>query len=184
MNDCPNDGGSVATGDNGSSMGKDQALNPAAESRTVIPFPNACEPSPAHQGPLNAGDRALLEAARWWLIKSKLTPRAVIDEACFLLANGIPCETSAYASAFFRLLDVHAKREVQFFAIGVRAVTSDELWFLQLLNAAIYDDRDSVDTLIGWRLDAPAWRRAVFLISQLGQLLQKNDLENGGDVVI
>ena len=111
-------------------------------------------------------------------------PRAVIDEACFLLANGVASEASAYATAFFRLLDTHAKRELRFFAVGVKAVTNDELWFLQLLKASLSYDDDSVSALIGWRIDVSAKRRATFLIGQLGRLLQESDLESGGDVTI
>ena len=158
--------------------------NPEPRNRVVIPFPNACEPAPVKPVLLDTADQALLEAARWWLIKSRLTAKAVVEEACFLLASGIPSEASAYATAFFRLLDIHARREVRFFTVGVKAVTNDELWFLQLLKAAIDDDHDSVETLIGWRMDMSARRRATFLVCQLGQLLQQNDLESDGNVVI
>ncbi|MEM8950128.1 MAG: hypothetical protein AAGC99_12435 [Pseudomonadota bacterium] len=158
--------------------------NPEPLDRVVIPFPNACEPAPARPVLLDAEDQALLEAARWWLIRSRLTAKAVVEEACFLLAGDIPSEASAYATAFFRLLDTHAKRELRFFTVGVKAVTNDELWFLQMLNAAMNGDHANAETLVGWRVGAAAQRRAAFLICQLGRLLQKNDLECSGDVVI
>ena len=169
-------------GDNEQRMSLNRMSNPEPPNRVVIPFPNACEPAPNKPILLDADDQALLEAARWWLIKSRLTAKAAVEEACFLLASGIPAEASAYATAFFRLLDVHAKRELRFFTVGVKAVTNDELWFLQLLNAAVANE--DVETLIGWRLDVSAQRRATFLICQLGRLLQKSDLESGGDVAI
>lgn len=173
-----------AAGHDEQRMSLDRMSNPEPLNRVVIPFPNACEPAPNKPILLDADDQALLEAARWWLIKSRLTAKAVVDEACFLLASGMPAEASAYATAFFRLLDVHAKRELRFFTVGVKAVTNDELWFLQLLNATITDEQDSVETLVGWRVDSSAQRRATFLICQLGRLLQKSDLENGGNVAI
>ena len=170
--------------DNDVAMSAKTAPDAEVKSRKVIPFPNACAPSAVGEVALGTNDRALLEAARWWVIKSKLTARAIIDEACFLLANGIPSEASAYATAFFRLADMHAKRELRFYALSVKATTDDERWFLQLVNAAIDEDHDSAATLLGWRLEASAQRRAMFLIGQLAQILQKSDLENGGNVFI
>ena len=154
--------------------------NRAAEPRKpgVIPFPNACAPFAAFPSMLDVEERALLEAARWWLIRSRLTPKAIVDEACFLLSNGIPCEASAYGTAFFRLLDLHASRDLKVFAIGVTPITDDERWLLQLLKAAMDEDDETVGILIGWRVAAKARRRAVFLISQLGLLLQGDGLEN------
>lgn len=156
--------------------------DPKARNQTVIPFPNACAPSEVQGSLLNTADRASLEAARWWLVKSRLTAKTVIDEACFLLANGIPCDASAYGTAFFRLLDIHAQRKLRFFAVGVEAVSNDEHWCLQLINAAIDGDDDSVETLTRWWLDASAQRRATFLIFQLAQLLQESRLDSDGDI--
>lgn len=164
---------------NAKSVAKEESENGA-----VIPFPNACAPAPVDHAPLDDHDRALLEAARWWLIKSRLTAKAVVEEACFLLSKGIRSEASAYATAFFRLLDLHAKRELRFFAVGVEEVTDDERWFLQLLNAAIDEDHDSVEALVAWRLDARAQRRGTFLMLQLGRFLEKIDLEKGENVFI
>ncbi len=165
-------------------MSPNQLPSPKPGSSVVIPFPNACEPAPNNPVLLDAADQALLEAARWWLIKSRLTAKAAVEEACFLLAVDIPSEASAYATAFFRLLDTHAKRELRFFTVGVKAVTNDELWFLQMLNAAVVEDHENVEALIGWRVASLAQRRATFLIVQLGRLLQGNDLESADDVVI
>lgn len=165
-------------------MTSNRTPNPQPRDPVVIPFPNACEPAPASPVLLDAHDQALLESARWWLIRSRLTAKTAVEEACFLLASDIPSAASAYATAFFRLLDTHAKRELRFFTVGVKAVTNDELWFLQMLNAAIADDHENAETLIGWRIDASAQRRATFLVGQLGRLLRKNDLESAGDVVI
>lgn len=158
--------------------------DPEVGNQTVIPFPNACAPSEGRGPLLSAADRASLEAARWWLIKSRLTAKAIIDEACFLLASGIPSDASAYGTAFFRLLDIHAQRKLHFFASGVEAVSKDELWYLQLINAAIDGDDDSVETLTRWWLDAAAQRRATFLIIQLAQLLQESHLDSDDDVTI
>lgn len=149
--------------------------NSKAGSRAVIPFPNACEPAPAVPIALDEDERARLEAARWWLIKSRLTARAVIDEACFLLAHAIPCETSAFGIAFFRLLDLHAKRDLQCFAIGIEAITHDERWLLQMLRAGMDKDEGTVSELVGWRVAKPAHRRAQFLVMQLGKLLREGD---------
>jgi len=173
-----------STGRDELQMSIKRVSNPDPRDRVVIPFPNACAPAPSNPVLLDADDQASLEAARWWLIKSRLTPKTVIDEACFLLANGIAAEASAYAKAFFRLLDMHAKRELRFLAVGVRAVTNDELWFLQLLKAARADEDGNIEALIGWRLDVSARRRATFLMSQLGRLLQEGDLESDDDVAI
>ena len=79
---------------------------------------------------------------------------------------------------------MHAKRELRFYALSVKATTDDERWFLQLVNAAIDEDHDSAATLLGWRLEVSAQRRAMFLIGQLAQILQKSDLENGESVFI
>lgn len=165
-------------------MSPNQLPSPKAGSSVVIPFPNACEPAPTNPVQLDAADQALLEAARWWLIKSRLTAKVAVEEACFLLASDIPSESSAYATAFFRLLDTHAKRELRFYTVGVKVVTNDELWFLQMLKAAVGEDHDSVEALLGWRVEPLAQRRATFLIAQLGRLLKENDLESDDNVVI
>lgn len=156
--------------------------NPEPRSRGIIPFPNACAPFSAHPVVLDREEEILLEAARWWLIKSRLTPRAVIDEACFLLGHGIPCEVSAYGTAFFRLLDLHASRDLKVFMSGVMPITDDERWLLQLLKAAMDEDDETVAILIGWRVVPQARRRAIFLASQLGQLLRDESLENLADI--
>jgi len=156
----------------------------ASEGGTVIPFPRASAPLEVKPATLRARDRVVLEAARWWVIKSKLTARAVAEEACFILAQGMACETSAYATAFFRLVDIHAKRRLHFFTVGIETITRDERWFLQLIRVAVDDDHESVAALLGWRLEASAQRRAAFLIGQLAQILRKKDLESGENVII
>lgn len=156
--------------------------NPEPRSRAVIPFPNACAPFDAHPALLDAEEETLLEAARWWLIRSRLTPRAVVDEACFLLGHGLPCEVSAYGTAFFRVLDLHASRDLKVFSSGVTPITDDERWLLQLLKAAREDDDETISILIGWRVTPKAQRRAIFLVSQLGQLLRENPLEKLADI--
>ncbi len=150
----------------------------------VIPFPKACAPAGIGRAPLSAKERLLLEEARWWLVKSRLTARAVVDEACFLLANGMPHDACAYGTAFFRLLGIHAKRRVHFHAAGIETVTVDERWFLQLLDAAFNEDGERLGILLGWRLARSAERRASFLIGELAEILTKRDLEDGEIVVI
>ena len=54
----------------------------------------------------------------------------------------------------------------------------------ELINAAKDEDEQNVTALLGWRLEPAAGRRAGFLIVQLAQLLQKNDLESDESIII
>lgn len=128
---------------------------------------------------INPTERILLTRLRWWLVQSRLTPRASAEEACFVLRGEARASAASYAVAWFGLLDRHARRRLVFYRPRVEACSLDERWLIQLLTLVAEGDDASVRAMIAWRIMPIARRRARFLLAGLGRTLSEGQLEAG-----
>ncbi|MEF2072503.1 hypothetical protein [Consotaella aegiceratis] len=112
-------------------------------------------------------ERDELNRLRWMVMKSRLAPKPDLERACFLLAGEPEASLDRFAVAFFRGLECHARRRMNFYRPGAETVSDDESWLLRLLAAWRSNDEVGAGALIGWRVKSEGRRWMRFLSAGL-----------------
>jgi len=139
----------------------------------VLAFP-ACPTSsrimPALET-LDDSQRILLDRLRWLALRSRLAPKPNLEKACFLLAAGREASLERYSVCFFRGLADHARRDMEIYRPGARAVSDDETWLLRLMAAWRRNEPRAAAALVAWRGEPSHQRWLRFLSEGLSTAL-------------
>ena len=147
------------------------AVGPAA-AETVLVFPRC----PTRAGLAAAfmpseAERIDLDRLRWLALRSLIAPKPDFERACFVLAGERDVSLSRFSVAFFRGLADKARRPMEFYRPGARAIGDDEMWLLRLVAAWRAGDEAGAGALVAWRVQRDGQRWLRFLSAGLVRML-------------
>ena len=139
---------------------------------TLLPLPGC--PTfgrPAGAETLSASERIDLDRLRWMALRSQLTPRPDLEQACFLLAGETGVSFERFSIAFFRGLAAQSRRKMVFYRPGAVALSEDEVWLMRLLGAWRRGEAAGAGALVAWRVEPAGQRWLRFLSAGVARTL-------------
>lgn len=124
---------------------------------------------PTAQRDLSAQEWAYVNHLRFIAMECRVLPRTDLFQACALLHVSKANTARAHAEVLMRCLPEALGLHPKLHAPGVKELSFDEHWLLQLGNAAAGFDRPSVRFLIQSRVVREHRRLTTYLVQQLSK---------------